>query len=77
MDSRSESLVHAALKDLMKGRLSIIIAHRLSTIRNCDSIIVLRDGVIREQGTHNELAGLKGEYYHLLEKEKLLKPSVR
>jgi len=77
MDSRSESLVHAALKNLMKGRLSIIIAHRLSTIRNCDSIIVLRDGVIREQGTHNELAGLKGEYYHLLEKEKLLKPSVR
>ncbi len=69
MDSRSEAMVHEALKNLMKGRLSIIIAHRLSTIRNCDSIIVLRDGIIREQGSHSELAALKGEYYHLLGKE--------
>jgi ATP-binding cassette subfamily B protein len=55
----------------MKGRLSIIIAHRLSTVRDCDSILLLRDGSIREQGSHHELVELKGEYYHLLEKEKI------
>jgi ATP-binding cassette subfamily B protein len=71
MDSNSEQKVHDAMKKLMKGRLSIIIAHRLSTVRECDSILLLRDGTILEQGSHHELIGLKGEYYHLLEKEKI------
>ncbi len=71
MDSNSEQKVHDAMKKLMKGRLSIIIAHRLSTVRDCDSILLLRDGSIREQGSHHELVELKGEYYHLLEKEKI------
>ena len=71
MDSNSEQKVHDAMKKLMKGRLSIIIAHRLSTVRECDSILLLRDGTIREQGSHHELVALKGEYYHLLEKEKI------
>ncbi len=71
MDSNSEQKVHDAMKKLMKGRLSIIIAHRLSTVRDCDSILLLRDGSIREQGSHHELIALKGEYYHLLEKEKI------
>jgi ATP-binding cassette subfamily B protein len=71
MDSQSEQKVHDAMKKLMRGRLSIIIAHRLSTVRECDSIILLRDGAIREQGSHPELAQLKGEYYHLLEREKI------
>ncbi len=71
MDSNSEQKVHDAMKKLMKGRLSIIIAHRLSTVRECDSILLLRDGSIREQGSHHELVALKGEYYHLLEKEKI------
>jgi ATP-binding cassette subfamily B protein len=71
MDSNSEQKVHDAMKKLMKGRLSIIIAHRLSTVRDCDSILLLRDGSIREQGSHHELVELKGEYYHFLEKEKI------
>jgi len=71
MDSQSEQKVHDAMKKLMKGRLSIIIAHRLSTVKDCDTIILLRDGTIREQGSHNQLVKLKGEYYHLLKKEKI------
>jgi len=69
MDSQSEQKVHDAMKKLMKGRLSIIIAHRLSTIRECDNIILLRNGKIREQGSHRELIALQGEYHHLLQKE--------
>lgn len=71
MDSQSEQRVHDAMKKLMKGRLSIIIAHRLSTVRECDTILLLRDGTIREQGSHHELVRLKGEYYYLLKKEKI------
>lgn len=69
MDSQSEQRVHDAMKKLMAGRLSIIIAHRLSTIRECDQILLLREGKIREQGSHRQLVDLKGEYHHLLEKE--------
>ncbi|WP_051012250.1 ABC transporter ATP-binding protein [Desulfobacula toluolica] len=71
MDSQSEQKVHDAMKKLMKGRLSIIIAHRLSTVKQCDNILLLRDGSIQESGSHQELAALKGEYYHLLQKEKI------
>ena len=71
MDSQSEQKVHDAMNKLMKGRLSIIIAHRLSTVRNCDTILLLREGKIREQGSHPELVRLKGEYYHLLKKERI------
>ena len=71
MDSHSEQKVHDAMKKLMKGRMSIIIAHRLSTVRECDSILLLRNGAIREHGTHSELVQSKGEYYHLLQKEKI------
>jgi ATP-binding cassette subfamily B multidrug efflux pump len=71
MDSQSEQKVHDAMNKLMKGRLSIVIAHRLSTVRNCDTILLLRDGKIREKGSHRELVRLKGEYYHLLEKERI------
>lgn len=71
MDSQSEQKIHDAMKKLMKGRLSIIIAHRLSTVRECDSIILLRDGKIREQGCHQELLQKRGEYYHLLKKEQI------
>lgn len=55
LDSASEKLVQDALDNLMKGRTSFVIAHRLSTIKNADSIMVLQDGNIVEQGTHNEL----------------------
>jgi len=69
MDSQSEQRVHDAMKKLMEGRLSIIIAHRLSTIRECDRILLLKGGKIREHGSHKELVALKGEYHHLLKKE--------
>ena len=69
MDSQSEQRVHNAMKKLMKGRLSIIIAHRLSTIRDCDRILLIKEGRIREQGSHRELVSLGGEYHHLLKKE--------
>ena len=69
MDSQSEQKVHDAMKKLMEGRLSIIIAHRLSTIRECDQILLLREGKIREQGSHRQLVSLRGEYHHLLKKE--------
>lgn len=62
LDSTSERLVQAALEELMKGRTSIVIAHRLSTIRQADQILVLQDGQIMEQGKHDELMALKGQY---------------
>jgi ATP-binding cassette subfamily B multidrug efflux pump len=71
MDSQSEQKVHDAMNKLMKGRLSIIIAHRLSTVKQCDNILLLRDGTVKEQGSHRELVQLKGEYFYLLKKEKI------
>ena len=59
------------MKKLMQGRLSIIIAHRLSTVKECDSILLLRDGAIQERGTHASLVASKGEYYYLLKKEQI------
>lgn len=76
MDSQSEQKVHDAMKKLMKGRLSIIIAHRLSTVKECDSILLLRDGAIQETGTHASLVDSKGEYYYLLKKEQINPPGL-
>ena len=55
LDSESERLVQEALEKLLRGRTSLVIAHRLSTVRNADKIIVINEGRIVEQGTHNEL----------------------
>lgn len=63
LDSESEKLVQEALKVLMEGRTSIIIAHRLSTIRNADKILVLDNGRISEEGTHQELISLENGIY--------------
>jgi subfamily B ATP-binding cassette protein MsbA len=54
-----------ALERLMKGRTAIAIAHRLSTIRDADKIVVFKDGVVAEQGTHDELLKLGGLYFEL------------
>ena len=62
LDSTSERLVQEALDVLMKGRTSIVIAHRMSTIRQADQILVLQDGQIMEQGKHDELMALNGQY---------------
>ena len=63
LDSESEKLVQEALEILMEGRTSIIIAHRLSTIRSADQILVLDNGKISEQGTHQELITLENGIY--------------
>jgi ABC-type multidrug transport system fused ATPase/permease subunit len=65
LDTESESLVIRALERLMKGRTVITIAHRLSTIRNSSKILVLKEGVVAEQGTHDELMKLGGVYAEL------------
>jgi ABC-type multidrug transport system fused ATPase/permease subunit len=66
LDSASESLVQEALETLMQNRTSFIIAHRLSTIRNADRIIVLEKGIVKENGTHQQLLALEeGLYKHL------------
>lgn len=67
LDSESEALVQRALENLMKGRTTFIIAHRFSTIRNVDRIIVLADGRIVEEGNHDELLALNGEYKRLFD----------
>ena len=65
VDTETEILIQDALNTLMEGRTSIVIAHRLSTIQNCDRIVVLRQGRIEEEGTHQELLRLRGLYYKL------------
>ena len=65
VDSRTEIKIQEAMTELMKGRTSFIIAHRLSTIQNADVILVIRDGKIDEQGTHDELMK-KGGFYSTL-----------
>ena len=66
VDTRTEKLIQKAMDRLMENRTSFIIAHRLSTIRNADNIIVIDNGEIIEQGTHEELLELKGYYYNTL-----------
>ncbi len=65
LDNESEREVQKALENLMKDRTTFVIAHRLSTIKNASRIIVLKDGVIVEQGTHDTLIAQKGEYENL------------
>ena len=65
LDTESEHLVIDALRELMKGRTVIMIAHRLSTISEADKIIVLKDGVVAEEGSHSALLALGGVYAEL------------
>ena len=65
LDTESESFIQKSLSSLMKGRTTFVIAHRLSTIRQADQILVVEDGKIEEQGTHDELIKKEGRYFQL------------
>lgn len=70
LDYKSEALVQNAIIELLKERTVIVVAHRLSTIINADKIVVLENGKIVEEGTHNELMGKRGVYWNLYEAQK-------
>jgi len=65
VDTETEALIQTALERMLRGRTSIIIAHRLSTIRHVDRIIVLHQGRVVEDGSHEELLARRGYYYRL------------
>lgn len=65
LDTESESYIQASLKELMRGRTTIVIAHRLSTIRQADQILVVEQGQIVERGTHEQLIAAEGRYFQL------------
>jgi ATP-binding cassette subfamily B protein len=65
VDTRTEALIQEAMERLMTGRTSFVIAHRLSTIKTADLILVMRDGNVVEQGTHDELMAQGGFYAEL------------
>ena len=72
IDSETERYIEDATRNLLRERTSIIIAHRLSTIKMVNRIIVLRDGKIVEQGTHDQLLLKKGEYSKLYRSQSFL-----
>jgi ATP-binding cassette subfamily B protein len=76
VDTRTEVLIQKAMDKLMRGRTSFIIAHRLSTIRNADRILVLKDGDIVEQGSHDELIAKDGAYADLYNSQFAVQASV-
>lgn len=71
LDTESEKLVQDAIEKMMENRTSLVIAHRLSTIQNADLIVVMKKGLIVEQGTHEELLAMNGTYSNLVTLQQL------
>ncbi|KFZ10379.1 hypothetical protein V502_08155 [Pseudogymnoascus sp. VKM F-4520 (FW-2644)] len=71
LDTESEEVVQRALETAAKGRTMVAVAHRLSTIRDADKIFVLDRGVVVEEGTHDELARMKGRYWEMVQAQSL------
>ena len=69
LDSRAENIIQEALGELMHGRTTLVIAHRLSTVVDCDKVIVLEDGRIVQEGTHDSLIQIDGVYRDLCEEQ--------
>jgi len=67
VDTQTEREIHDALEALLRGRTSLTVAHRLSTVMNADRILVIKDGELAEQGSHDELMKLGGIYRSLIE----------
>jgi ATP-binding cassette subfamily B protein len=65
VDTKTEMQIREALDRLLEGRTAVVIAHRLSTIQHANRILVFHKGRLREQGSHQELLGLRGIYYRL------------
>ena len=71
LDSVTEAKIQHTFSKLSKGRTTIVIAHRLATVRDADKIIVIDSGIIKEEGTHDELMALDDEYAHLIRSQSL------
>ena len=71
VDTVTESKILQSMKDIMKNRTTIIIAHRLTSVKNCDEIIVLDEGRIVENGSHETLISMNGIYADMFERQKL------
>jgi ATP-binding cassette subfamily B protein len=69
LDAENEKVIHDNLQQFFKEKTVLIIAHRLSTVKNADQIIVLKEGVIVEIGTHQELVNNKKNYYNLVKNQ--------
>ena len=65
LDFSTENIIFDTIYNKLADKSMLIIAHRLSTIKKCDKIIVMDNGKIVEQGTHNQLIGMGGKYYHM------------
>lgn len=73
VDAESEKLIQTAIDELSGRKTAVIVAHRLSTIRNADNIIVMDDGMVAEQGTHEELIAAGGIYHELVKAQEEIK----
>lgn len=71
IDTETEKIIQSKMKKILNNKTSIIVAHRLSTIRDCDLIVLIEDGTIKEKGTHLELINKKGIYYKMYISEEL------